>query len=176
MADPMEILPVEVQEELVRARGNVEGWAEYSRATPEQWMAYYDQLGPAARAFVVEHLLDLADQGSLCTQAQHEDMYHSFWQQLRGVTELHNARVDEVAALEAQLATVLGWRPPPDPAEPTPIHDRVREQFAAVERELYPLRTVEVFEVSLMPCPDPAHGVHPIEVLDGEDLVSEPPC
>ena len=103
----MEDLPLPTQQELVAARRSVEGWEPMCKATPDQWMEFYDKLSPRGRYFVVEGLLEQADRGAACVQADHESMYEGFMGQLRAVTQLHNARVDECAQLRQQVEGLM---------------------------------------------------------------------
>lgn len=109
MVTKMEDLPVEAQEELrdVRAQLMIEmDWPYGTHATTEQWREYYARLRPEAQAFLVDNLLDLAQTGSVCVQADHAQLAESSYQQLRGVVDLHNARVNEVDSLRRRMAVL----------------------------------------------------------------------
>ena len=99
----MDDLPEPVQEELRFTRNSIEGWAVGTHATPEQWMEFYSKLGGPARLFIIENLLHLAQQGSICEQADHASGVEASWNQLTEVVKLHNARVDEVTMLRAHI-------------------------------------------------------------------------
>lgn len=122
MATAMESLPIHVQEELVHKRAQIPGWAMNAHATPDQWMLFYNALSEEARTFVVGSLLELAQQGSFCLQAEHDGFpreVERLWEQLREVSKLHNARVDEVTMLRKRLDELEGRGPAPDSGEPT---------------------------------------------------------
>ena len=130
MGSRMEDLPEEVQEELVAKRTAAEeaGWSRMAYPTPQQWMAFYDDLGPDAREFLVDGMLRHAEQGAICFQADHESSVQASWEQLREVVKLYNSRVDEVAMLRDVLARggLEAPEPPPAPAPDLPESELIR--------------------------------------------------
>jgi len=108
MVKLMEDLDPEVQQDLLAKRRSIPGWDVGCHATTEQWMAFYALLSPPAREFIVDNLLELAQTGSLCVQADHLSSMDASWAQLTEVVKLHNARVDEVTMLRERMAQLEG--------------------------------------------------------------------
>lgn len=147
-------LPPEVQADLREKRRAIPGWAEGTAATADHWMAYYTILNTPAREYLVESLLELAQRGSNCLQADHDEMAESFWVQLRGVTELHNARVDEVAMLREHVRQLREALLEVRKAEEIPDELKAAEALEHKARVLEP-GDLEMIEVNFTPNPLP---------------------
>lgn len=151
-----EELPAAIQTEIITRRQQMRdqgGWEQGTHATTAQWRTYYAMLSERAQEFIVSNLLEAAQQGSLCIQADHVDGLEASWNQLTEVVKLHNARVTEVEQLKLQVARLqereahpVHYVEPQLPEDTDFLPVQFPEGAAPKDRALYVVKTPPTVE------------------------------